>query len=100
MRIVIAIQNTSGQPAKIFNARSNYTASNFGNTPMSVSVSIATLPDYTAKYGTTQEYRQFLADCFKYNFVITAINGKATNINPFKDEYLTMETTLNIDLNQ
>lgn len=99
MRIIINIQNTSGQPAKVFNARASFGVPNFGNPP-TVSISIVVGPDYVLKYGAVPNYSTFLADCFKYSFFITAINGTAVTKDPFKDEFDTSATQLQVDLQE
>ena len=69
-------------------------------TPPAISMAIVVGADYVIKYGPVASYETFLADCFKYAFVITAINGTPAFIDPFKQEYLTSATQLQIDIQE
>jgi hypothetical protein len=98
MKITFAIQNTSGQPAVLFNARTNFLQVNMGNLPQ-ILISIKSVSaDYTAKYGTLVNYQQFLADCFKYDLSIVKIAGKLTSLDPFNTEFLTSDAELEIEI--
>ena len=97
-------ENEYTNEAILFDARNNYLAASFGNSS-NISINVASISkEYEEEYGLMDDrlngYPTFLADCFKHNFIITKINGIPATLDPFRQAYVTKETTIEIELEE